>query len=360
MPVRSNAPDTAAAAGPRLSAYGHRRSALSIHDHPALGPLADGLKSIAGDASDSVQLMTGTGPPGSAAVVRLTPDCALVAATVALPPVVDDAGSFGAIAASHACSSVLAMGARVVLASLLCAFPDDLDESALAAMCSSAAEVIGEAGGTFGGVRILQCDGAVFGVAVQGVVHPDRVLTRGGARPDDIVVLSKPIGTGIILAGGTAEEVTRTVASMKVLNHLACSRLLEIGGDCHAVTAVSECGLLGDAHHIAEQSGACLVIDSDMVPCYRGAKQLAAAGIRSGDGSRNRSSFEPLVGIGEDVPREMEALAFDPQVSGGLLAAVDPSAVPVLVDAGFRPIGTVRVVDVDDEGYASEPMVQLV
>ncbi|MBI2703946.1 MAG: selenide, water dikinase SelD [Actinobacteria bacterium] len=317
------------------------------------------LELLGGVASEPTGVLAGLDPYDDAGVVRLTDELALVSTATLLPPLVDDPAAFGAVAAAHACSNVFAMGGRVVSALHLAAFPDDLPAPSIRAMFKAAAAVVAEAGGAVVGGQTIRADEPVFGLAVQGLVHPDHVLVRAGARPGDVVVLSKPIGTGIVLAGGSDDEKARVVDGMRMLNRGAAARLAEAGAACHAVTDVSGFGLLGTVFELAERSGVCVLIDAEMVPCYRGAKQLAASGARASGAVDNRSSFGPLVSIGTDVAGAMEALAFDPQTSGGLLAAVEPDDVATLVGAGFRPIGTVREAEVDEEGYATESLVHV-
>ena len=126
----------------------------------------------------------------------MSDDLAIVSTTDFFPPLVDDPADFGAIAAANACSDVFAMGGRVVMALNISAFPERLPPEAIAAILSSAAEVVREAGGMVAGGHTIRSEEPIFGLAVQGLVHPDRVLTKAGARPGDVLVLSKPIGTG--------------------------------------------------------------------------------------------------------------------------------------------------------------------
>src|SRR5439155_15138705 len=152
-------------------------------------------------AADS-SLLVGLAPFDDAAVYRLSDDAALVSTTDFFPPLVDDPADFGAIAAANACSDVFAMGGRVVLALNVAAFPERLPVEAVAAILAAAAAVVQEAGGVVAGGHTIRSDEPIFGLAVQGLVHPDRVWTKAGARPGDALLLSKPLGTGILLAGG--------------------------------------------------------------------------------------------------------------------------------------------------------------
>jgi len=323
-----------------------------------LNALVQDLASLANPDTGG-SLLVGLDDFDDAAVVQLAPDLALVSAVAIFPPVVEDPARAGAVAGAAACSNVLAMGASVTLALNIVACPEHLPAESLKAMLEGAAEVVAKAGGVIGGGHTICSEELLFGLAVQGLLRPTEVLRRSGARAGDVLVLSKPIGTGVVLAAGSDDEVARTMDGMVMPNRLASECLRDLGGAVHATSNVGGDGLVGHAHEIAEQSGCCLELDSGMLPCYRGAKQLAGDGVRARGEARNRSSFQDLVLIGDDVSVGMEALAFDPQTSGGLLSAVEPDAVPSLVDAGFKPIGTVREVDTDADGYATEPMVQL-
>src|SRR5207248_6319941 len=175
-------------------------------------PLAALVKSLA--SADS-SLLVGLAPFDDAAVYRLSDDAALVSTTDFFPPLVDDPADFGALAAANACSDVFAMGGRVVLALNISAFPERMPTAAVAAILSAAAAVVREAGGAIGGGHTIRSEEPIFGLAVQGLVHPDRIFTKGGARAGDVLVLSKPIGTGIVLAGGAPEDKAAAIAGMR-------------------------------------------------------------------------------------------------------------------------------------------------
>ena len=151
-------------------------------------------------------LLVGLAPFDDAAIYQVAPDVALVSTTDFFPPLVDHPSDFGAIAAANACSDVFAMGGRVVIAVNVAAFPEHFPREAIVAIFAAAAHVVAEAGGTIAGGHTIRNPEPIFGLAVQGVVHPDRVFRKGGARPGDVLVLSKPIGTALALAGGSAAE----------------------------------------------------------------------------------------------------------------------------------------------------------
>ncbi len=300
--------------------------------------VVDGRPGFAPDPA----LLIGLAPFDDAAIYRLTDDIALVSTTDFFPPLVDDPADFGAIAAANACSDVFAMGGRVVLALNVAAFPERLPREAVAAIFAAAGEVVAEAGGTVAGGHTIRSEEPIFGLAVQGVVHPDRVLTKRGARSGDIVVLSKPIGTGIVLAGGDEPDKRSAIAGMRQLNRSAAELLVGLADATHAVTDVTGYGLAGHGWEMAERSGVRLVLDMAKVPLYRGALAAAEAGTRTGGDARNRDYVTGRLNIAPGVPEALDVLAHDPQTSGGLLAAIEPSATRHAVDGGFTVVGHVE------------------
>ncbi|HWW54381.1 MAG TPA: selenide, water dikinase SelD, partial [Acidimicrobiales bacterium] len=305
-------------------------------------PLAALLRQLA--TSEDTALLVGLAPFDDAAVYRLSDDAALVSTTDFFPPLVDDPSDFGAIAAANACSDVFAMGGRVVLALNISAFPERLPVVAVSAILAAASEVVRAAGGVIAGGHTIRSEEPIFGLAVQGLVHPDRVWSKAGARPGDRLLLSKPIGTGIVLAGADAAAKRSAIARMRTLNRDAAEALArqqDEGQGPHAVTDVTGFGLLGHAWEMAERSDAVLRLAADDLPLYEGARAAAAADVRTGGDVRNRAHLETHVQT-RHVDAALEALAYDPQTSGGLLAAVAPATARPLVDSGaFVDIGEV-------------------
>jgi selenide,water dikinase len=299
-------------------------------------PLRELVRDLVAGADPA--LLVGLAPFDDAAVYRLTDDLAMVSTTDFFPPLVDDPADFGAIAAANACSDVFAMGGRVVLALNISAFPETLPVGVIAEILAAAADVVVAAGGVIAGGHTIRSEEPIYGLAVQGLVHPDRIFTKGGAQPGDALVLSKPIGTGIVLAGGEEVDKAAAIARMRMLNRDASEALQALGGAVHAVTDVTGFGLLGHGWEMAERSAAVLVFDSGAVPLYEGALLAAEAGVRTGGDARNRTYLEGHVSV--TAPLALEALAYDPQTSGGLLAAVDPAVVDQLPH--FTMVGEVR------------------
>jgi selenide, water dikinase len=306
-------------------------------------PLTALVRQLASSADSS--LLVGLAPFDDAAVYRVRDDLAVVSTTDFFPPLVDDPGDFGAIAAANACSDVFAMGGRVVMALNIAAFPERLPMAAIGAILSAAAATVAEAGGTIAGGHTIRSDEPIFGLAVQGLVHPDRVWTKSGARVGDRLLLSKPLGSGIVLAGGQPDDKTATIVVMRRLNRAAAEALSALGdGDDegpHAVTDVTGYGLLGHGWEMAERSGVRLHFDAARLPLYPGAWAAAERGTRTGADARNRVHLEGRVI--STASAVLEAIGYDPQTSGGLLAAVCETAASRLVAAGvgFVDIGAV-------------------
>jgi selenide,water dikinase len=289
---------------------------------------------------DDPSLLVGLSPFDDAAIYRIDDTTALVSTTDFFPPLVDDPADYGAIAAANACSDVFAMGGRVVLAINVAAFPEHFPRWAIAAIFEAAARVVAEAGGTVAGGHTIRNPEPVFGLAVQGLVDPQRVFRKSGAQPGDAVVLSKPLGTGIVLAGGDDAAKAEATAGMRLLNRPAAETLRTLGSAVHAVTDVTGYGLAGHGWEVAERSGVRLVIDTAGLVAYPGAVAAAARGVRTGGDARNR---EYVAGhLDSTAPPALEALCLDPQTSGGLLAAVEPDVAPELVAAGFWSVGTIE------------------
>lgn len=285
-------------------------------------------------------LVVGLAPFDDAAVYRVSDEVAMVSTTDFFPPLVDDPSDFGAIAAANACSDVFAMGASVVMAINVAAFPEDFPRDAIAAIFAAGAEVVAEAGGTVAGGHTIRNPEPIYGLAVQGVVHPDRVLRKSGAKPGDVVVLSKPLGTGLSLAGGSHADQAVAISGMKAVNRKASELLVAAGRSVHAVTDVTGYGLAGHGWEVAQRSGVRFVIDTSGLEMYPGVLRIAEDGVRTGGDPRNREYVEGHI---ETMADEAQAaVCFDPQTSGGLLAAVEPDLANELVNHGFWRVGEIE------------------
>ena len=284
-------------------------------------------------ASLDPALLVGLAPFDDAAVYQVTDDVALVSTTDFFPPLVDDPSDFGAIAAANACSDVFAMGGRVVMAVNIAAFPEHFPATAIAQIFQAAALVVAEAGGSIAGGHTIRNPEPIFGLAVQGVVNPKHIFRKSGARVGDIAVMSKPLGTGLALAGGSDADKDVAIAGMRTLNRVASEQLQSFGAGVHAVTDVTGYGLAGHGWEMAERSAVALVIEASTLQAYPGARQAAQRGVRTGGDPRNRDYVEGnFVNTANDDAAA--ALCFDPQTSGGLLAAVDAPTAAALLKSG--------------------------
>ena len=282
-------------------------------------------------------LVVGLAPFDDAAVYRVSDDIAVVSTTDFFPPLVDAPADFGAIAAANACSDVFAMGGRVTMAVNVAAFPEHFPREAIAAIFAAGAAVVAEAGGTVAGGHTIRNPEPIYGLAVQGVVHPDRVLRKGGGRPGDVLMLSKPVGTGLSLAACTLDEQAVAIAGMRTVNRVAAEALMAAGSDVHATTDVTGYGLAGHTWEVAERSGVIAVIDTSGIVAYPGVLAVAAAGVRTGGDPRNREYLEGHVE--STAASGPEAVCYDPQTSGGLLAAVTEDLATDLAAAGWWRVG---------------------
>ncbi len=287
------------------------------------------------DAAKFPDLLVGLSGPDDAAVYRLSDDLAIVQTVDFFPPVVDDPYLFGAIAAANAMSDIYAMGGEVLLALNIVGFPEDLDPAILGRILLGGAEKVAEAGGVIAGGHTLYDAEPKYGLAVTGTVHPNRVFRKGGAMAGDALVLTKPLGTGIVLTAAragddAADHAAAAIASMLMLNRHASHLAREAGA--YAMTDVTGFGLLGHAREMARASGVRLEIMAPAVPALPGALGYAARGIVTGGAGRNREGVGTDVEIADGVDAALGHLLFDPQTSGGLLIALPPAAAEAMVE----------------------------
>jgi selenide,water dikinase len=286
---------------------------------------------------DHPNLLVGLKTGDDAAVYRLDAERALVQTVDFFPPVVDDAFTYGAIAAANAMSDVYAMGGEVILALNVAAFPDNLPPEMLADIFRGGAEKVAEGGGIVAGGHTITDKEPKYGLCVTGIVHPDRIMTKGGIRPGDRLFLTKPLGAGVITTAlkqqrAQPEHVKEAVASMLRLNRTA-AQIGQTAG-LRGATDITGFGLLGHASEMAAASCVDLRISAASVPLLPGAMRYAAEGVWPGGMWRNRQHVlgsdtgrnGPLVTVSDDVSEELVGLLCDPQTSGGMLLAVPPAA----------------------------------
>jgi selenide,water dikinase len=303
-------------------------------------------------------LLVGTATSDDAGVYRLTPDLALVQTVDFFSPMVDDAYTFGEIAAANALSDVWAMGGEPRTALNVTCFPQkDVPLEVLGEILRGGLAKAAEAGVVVVGGHTVIDEEVKFGMAVTGVIHPDRILRNVGAEAGDAIVLTKPLGTGIVTTAvkrgaAAAEALAAAVASMTTLNAAAARTL----GDfrVHACTDVTGFGLLGHAYEMASGSGVRIGFVADRLPLIPGARELAAEGHLTGGCRRNREWLADKVTVAPTVPPDVAELAWDPQTSGGLLVAVPSpdaaSLVSALTAAGVRAAVQVGTVQRRDDG----------
>ena len=290
-------------------------------------------------------VLVGFDTSDDAGVFRITPECALVQTVDFFTPIVDDPYVYGAIAAANALSDVYAMGGVPITALSILAYPGKGDLDDLEQILAGGAAKIHEAGCVILGGHSVNDDEIKFGYSITGTVHPDRVLTNAGARPGDVLLFTKRIGTGVIataLKRGIAEvaHVEASIASMLTLNRAACEAML--GVEVHACTDASGFGLLGHAREMAAASRVTLEIDASLVQFLPGALEYARAGAIPGGLKNNREFAGPAVRFDRELPPHLEDLLFDPQTSGGLLISLPEKDAAKLESQEIYRIGRVR------------------
>jgi selenide,water dikinase len=233
-------------------------------------------------------------------------------------------------------SDVYAMGGEVLFALQVAGFPEDQPASVLAEIFRGGAEKVREAGGVIAGGHTLIDEEPKYGLAVTGTVRPDAVLRKAGAQPGDALILTKPLGTGIVLTAARAdacapEHLQAAIDGMLTLNRHASHLAREAGA--RACTDVTGFSLLGHAEEMARAGGVRIVIDASGAPALPGALAYARAGHVTGGATRNRRGLEGKVSLPQGLAEEVEQLLFDPQTSGGLLVAVPPDRAEAFVRA---------------------------
>jgi len=270
-----------------------------------------------------------------AGVYKLRDDLAIVETVDMIAAIVDEPYSFGMIAAANGISDIYAMGGKPITAMNIVGFPSEsMDISVLSRILQGALAKLNEAGVILMGGHSVRNDEVKFGLSVTGIIHPDRIIAKGGAQVGDKLVITKPIGTGILTTALKAEmlpsHVTeKLVAQMARLNDKSCQAMLEIG--VHACTDVTGFALLGHAGEIAESSSTSIEIDSKKVPIIPEAMQFAHMGLIPEGMYANweyRNSTVQATGIDEDTM----SVLYDPQTSGGLLMCIAPEKCPALLE----------------------------
>ncbi len=275
-------------------------------------------------------------PFADAGIYRLTEECALVQSVDFFTPVVDDPYLFGQIAAANALSDVYAVGGKPLTALNLVSFPSCmLDNEVLAAILLGGAEKVAEAGAVIVGGHSIEDEEPKYGIAVTGIVNPHKMVSTVGCQSGDILVLTKPLGTGLLTTALKREILSETdidaaIKGMASLNDKAATAMMEVG--VSASTDVTGFALMGHALEMAEASNVCLVFKAAALPAYPRAMEMAKKGTVPGGSFRNRTFYLPRVDGADDLAPEIMNLFADPQTSGGLLIAVSSGKVSKLVN----------------------------
>ena len=308
-----------------------------------------------------------------AGVYLLTPEMALVQTVDFFTPIVDDAFTFGQIAATNALSDVYAMGAKPLTALALVCFPEKADIEILERILAGGLSKMIEAGCTVVGGHSIRDEETKFGYAITGLIHPQRVLANQGAQPGDRLIFTKSLGTGVIstaIKKGLAKQewIDAAVKSMTTLNKAAAEVISatrtgkaaapqDAGWSVHALTDVTGFGLIGHAREMALASNVSMIFQSNKIPAIDGALNCIHAGYIPGGLNANRDFAECVVTYEESVPADIRTLLFDPQTAGGLLISVSAEdaerLTKTLQDAG------VAAVEIGEVLPVTKPMIRI-
>ena len=296
--------------------------------------LAQVLRQLPG--SEDENLLVGPETTDDAAVYRLTDECALVTSLDFFPPIVDDPFTFGAVAAANALSDIYAMGGEPRFAENIVCFPKELDVSILTDIINGSISKLKEAGASLVGGHTIEDSEVKYGLAVTGFIDPKKVVTNAGAKAGDALILTKPLGVGVITSALKAGRIDDTAAeeaitSMTTLNRGASEAMVELGAN--ACTDVTGFGLLGHAFEMAKASGVFFKLRSGDVPVFQGVLELV----------RNKKNLPKSIGttmdfvkeslaLGDKVNEERKLIMLDPQTSGGLLISIAKDKAELLIE----------------------------
>jgi selenide,water dikinase len=290
--------------------------------------------------STDERLIVGLATGDDAGVFRLSESAALVQTLDFFTPVVDDPYRYGQIAATNSLSDVYAMGGTPLTAMNIVCFPiHDRDPAELAAILRGGADKMAEAGVALVGGHSVDDPEPKYGLSVTGLVDPNHITTNAGARPGDVIVLTKPLGTGIVTTAAKFDECSADVLdaaceSMATLNAGAAEAMRRVGigpEGIHAATDITGFALMGHLYHLAKASNVRLELDSSAIPILPGAEELAAAGNVTRGGKENAAYLADVVRIEEGVGQTLRDVLFDPQTSGGLAICVAEAKLDVLL-----------------------------
>ncbi len=287
----------------------------------ALNTILEGLPNVI-----SNQLIVGFDTSDDACVYKVSEDTAVIQTVDFFTPVADDPYIFGQVAAANALSDVYAMGGVPALAMNLLCVPNCLPPWVIKEILRGGHEKAVEAGCVIAGGHTIEDNEPKYGMCVTGFIHPDKVLRNVGAKPGDVLILTKPLGSGIIITAQKAdlvstEDYDAAIKHMTHLNKTASAAVLE-AKNVHACTDVTGFGLLGHAYEMASGSNVTIVLEAGAIPLMSGAKDMAEMGMIPGGAYRNRSYVENYVDISPDAELAVVDIMSDPQTSGGLLVSL--------------------------------------
>lgn len=309
------------------------------------------------------ELLVGIETSDDAAVYRLNDDQALIATTDFFMPIVDDPHDFGRIAATNAISDVYAMGGRPILALALVGMPINvLSPATIGRILDGGAAACRAAGIPLAGGHSIDSVEPIYGVVALGLVHPDRVLRNAGARPDDVLILGKPLGTGIFSAALKKGELDAAGYALMIRTTTQLNTPgIDLAGlpGVHAMTDVTGFGLAGHTLEMARAAGCDITLDWPAVPVMAGVRELATQGYITGASARNWAGYGAEVDLPAAFADAERGVLTDPQTSGGLLVACAPEAAPAVLDV-FTRHGFVDATVIGRVGAASAaPRVRL-
>ena len=288
-----------------------------------LAKLLEGFKTHSDE-----KLIVGYDKSDDASVYAISDEVAIIQTTDFFPPIVDDAYLYGRIAATNALSDIYAMGGQPKLALNIMCVPENMDKDTVRRILQGGYDAVYDAGAIITGGHTIQGAEPIYGLAVTGFVHPEKVLTNGGAQPGDVLVLTKPLGVGIIATAAKADmaggDVTDKIyRQMATLNKAA--RDIAVKYPVNSCTDVTGFGLMGHSCEMAQASGCTIHINTHSVPFHKEAVEYAAMGLVPAGAYRNRQYAESEVKLCADISCAMQDVFYDPQTSGGLLISVPQS-----------------------------------
>lgn len=279
-------------------------------------------------AQDYPDLIVGIDPPDDAAVWKIDDSRSIVVTTDFFTPVVDEPYDYGAIAAANSLSDIYAMGANPFLALNIAAFPPQLPGEFLGEIIRGAAEKAKEAGVVIAGGHTIQDKEPKFGLVVIGMVETKNILTKAAVQPEDLLILTKPLGIGVTTTANKAEkakieDILEAKHWMQTLNKLPSQIAVQLG--FKAATDITGFSLLGHAYEMASASNVEIVFTSKKIPFLSGARHYGEKWYFAGGAADNQLFYKKYVDFSQEIDEVMEMLLFDPQTSGGLLLACPPS-----------------------------------